>query len=478
MAAASRPASLVQGWRGAWGINVRRALAALRDEGPLSLTQVARVLRWSALHADLTSGHDLGPDHGAAMLAKAILEDAADVVTVDDQGLYRVPGDLTEYVSPYTGQTLKLLTADEQAAAKALHDLQRPVRRWAMSGAYNPFGGRWSDGRLPQRRHDPDDVIAVAQVIEAIGWPSGFRIVKDQRGVTIEGHLMADALGLLGIDPDTGTDPRSGEPYVEVRAFNNDAARLHFALLANWSSLKAPTRNAISHQVFGDQPLTVELVRDALLPLADLTPGGTPQEEPVDEAEPAPPPPVVGIASVAARRSVDDLSDGDRDMIAAVEAAGHDGKTQLDLQADLALAQNEVTPRLSRLTDNGYLVKLAEQRKRNGVYVTPQWQDGRPAARRRGRPRKALATPPAAPKPVLPPVTMYTNKPVAEMSWAEATAGVSFTKEGVGRIFASTKARAVRPVAEHIDGLIDDIWAKAPWLLPMICERIAQRPDL
>ena len=368
MAVTNRPPTLVEGWAGAWGLNVRWALVALRDEGPLTLREVANVLRWKALHSDLTSGHPLGPDHGATMLAEAILEDAASIVVVHDDGRYSIPSDLTSFTSPFTGQPLKLLTPDEQAAAKAKNDIERPVRMWAKSDAYSPFGGKWVDGRLPGRKHTTDEVADKAAEIAALGWRPGARITKDQRGVIIEGHLRHDALRLLGIDPDTATDPRSGEPYVEVRGFNNDAARLYFALQANWSTLMAPTKKAIEKQVLGGQPLTLETVTGLIQPLADLM-------------APTPDSPV----TVA----IDDRDDDDSpvtitpefqhllDQLGHARAVGLTSKQFVDLNG-VPWDHQKVSARLHRLERYNKLITRLKGVDRDGYapYVLREWVQG------------------------------------------------------------------------------------------------------
>jgi hypothetical protein len=456
MAASDRPATLVQGWQGAWGINVRRVLVAVRDEGPLTLVEVTRVLRWTALHADLTSGHTLGPDYGATMLTKAILEDAAEVVVVDDEGRYSVPAEMTMFRSPFTGQDLRLLTAAEQAAAKVKADAERPVRRWAARDVYSPSGkDRWTNGRLPGRKHTPDEVVDQAREIESLGWLPGARIVKDQRGVTIDGHLRHEALELLGIDPDTGVDERSGEPYVEIRAFNNDAARLHYALTANWSTLKAPTKNAIAHQVLGDVPLTLETVATLIRPLADLMAAGR-----VEPLAPAPAP-VVSVGKPLK------ITAEYEELIAKIDRCGHVGATYKELED----YHGAVSARLTRLVASGHLVALAEKRLRCAVHVTPQWVDGRPTAARTEKPARAVTEVGAAPKVN---AAAFTTAKVAAMTWEEA-APKSFCHAGGGRIYAGTGARVTAPVTEHLDGLINNLKATTPWLLPMICERLAQR---
>lgn len=469
MTTTHRPSSLVVGWAGAWAFNVRYVLTALRDQGPLTVIEAARILRPQALHADLTSGHGFGPEYGSEMLVRAVLEDANALVSVDAEGRYSVPADLTSFHSPYTDMTIKLHTIDEAAAAKIRADAERPVRRWNSSRAYDRFGGKWTDGRLPGRKHAPEDVDEMADTIRSLGWLPGARIVKDQHGVTIEGHLRADALGLLGIDPDTGTDPRSGEPYVEIRSFNNDAARLLYALTANWLTLKAPTRKALSHQVFGDQPLTLEAVRTLLLPLADVMVNPAPVTEPAPMMEPLATTPVMATPVMAPRRPRPrNLSDEDRDMIAAIDRCGHEGATQAELRA-LGGDQGSVTGRLSRLTDDGRIVLLAEKRGvgrgRSGVYVTPKWVEGRPVGDRRSNPKR----------------TTYSNTKVATMSWREAVPASPrpgseppFVQHGKGRIYAQTGASAEAPVAEHIPGIINYLNSATPWLLPMICECLAQ----
>jgi hypothetical protein len=466
MAATTRPSSLVVGWAGAWGLNVRRVLVALRDRGPLTVTEIARVLRFDALHADLTSGHNLGPDHGARMLAHAILEDAADIL-ITDGDRYSIAADTMTFTSPFDGRTLRLLTADEQADAKAEADAVRPVRRWNSAGlAYRRYGGKWADGQLPYRKHDPDDVKAMADAIGALGWLPGSRIVKDQHGVIIEGHLRADSLGLLDIDPDTGTTPL-GEPYVEIRAFNNDAARLLFALTANWSTLNAKTRKAISHQVFGDETLTLEVVTRLLTPLADvmsapLIVNAPPTSTNGDVMPPIPDP---GRLESAPARVPKGLNDDDLDLLAQIGRHGFRGATYKELDAD---NHGPITARLARLVDGDHIVKLNQKRLRSSVYVTPEWQQGRPE----GKPRRSRVAP-APPPPPKPPIA-YTNAAVAAMTWEQA-AQAKWVHSGSGRIYASTGARANAPVADHIDGLIDNLTAAAPWLLPMICERLHQR---
>jgi hypothetical protein len=455
MGSANRPPTLVRGWEGAWGINVRRALVALRDEGPLTLTEVAEVMRRTALHADLTSGHTLGPDHGALMLAQAILEDAAAVITVDGDR-FTIPLGMTSFVSPFSGETLRLLTADEQAAAKAKADAERPLRHWASHDVYDPRGGpkAWPDGRLPGRRWSPDEVVEMAQIIEGLGWQPGSRIVKDQRDVTIDGHLRADALGLLGIDP-AGSDPRTGEPYVEVRYFNNAAARLLFALTANWSTLKAPTKKAISLRVLGDAPLTIEVVAGLIIPLADLM------------APPVTAPPVGSSPAPGKTRGPKTLTNADLDLHAQIERSGHVGATSKELGCE--------TSRLARLVDAGLVFVLTQKRDRAAVHVTETWIAGRETSERRVKAAPVKATPP--PVEPLPPLAPFTNEAVAAMPWRVAAPQFVHPANGRGngRIYASTGVRADLPVAEHLDGLIDNLHAQTPWLLSLLCERIAQR---
>ena len=468
MAVANRPPSLVAGWEGAWGLNVRKALVALRDEGPLTLQEVARVLRWSALHADLTSGHRLGPDHGAEMLAQAILEDAATVVVHTDDDRYSIPSDLTRFVSPFTGMSLALHTPEEQAAAKAKNDAERPVRNWSNSGVY---ARKWG-GRLPRRTYTTDEIVAKAQEILALGWLSGDRIVKDQHGVTIDGYLRGDALAKLGIDPDTGFDPRSGEPYVERRAFNNDAARLLFALTANWSTLKAPTREAIAKQVLGRDKaadLTLEAVSGLIRPFAELMSAPTSTVPTVDESPAA----AAVVVDLAPKSSVPkEWNDDALELLERVKQSGYHGTTSKELGPS---EHGSVSAHLSRLADAGLIFMLAERRLNANVYVAPPWQQERRLGKRKRTGRVVLVTPPTpAPAPA-----EFSNAKVAAMPWRAAALNAEgkpyVWNDGKARLWIGALPSGDATVAECVDAIIADLNTKVPFLLPMICERLANR---
>jgi len=440
------------GWQGAWAFVIRPALVAIRDRGPLSFHEIAAEINRTALHADLTSGHDKGRNHGADVLARATLEDAAGIVTELPDGRYTMDPSVREFISPFTGRTMALYTADEQAILSAPARAQRPVRLWMESGVYRPHVGRWRNG-LPGRGHDAAEAATMAEVIDSIGWAPGARIVKDQHGVVINGHLRVAALGLLGIDPDL--DPPDGEPYVEIRSFANDAARLHFALMENWTTLKADTRKAISKHVLGGEPVTPATVKALIVPLA-LMAGPTEVSEPEPEsAEPEKP-----VKPKRTRRRAKGISRGDQAVLDQVRNAGARGIIYPQVLTPSGIGvHSSASAALSRLEDAGAIIRLAEKRDECGVYVLPQHVGDRAVADRRGGELERPA---------------FTNATVAAMSWLDACDGrTTWVNGGSAVPYLRSKVRADATVAEVIDGIIDNLMF--PWFLPMLCERAGQR---
>lgn len=453
MTTTHRPASLVLGWRGAWAMDVRPALVAIRDRGPLSFQDIATIVAHTALRASLTAGHDRGPAWGAEMLTRAILEDAAEIVAVDADGRYSIAADVTVHHSPFTGENLRLLTVDETAAAAAAHALERPVRRWSSDGYYRQFGGKWTGG-LPRRRHDTAAVDEMAAVIDALGWQPGARIIKDQHGVTIDGFLRIEALGVLGRDPDTGVDPVTGEPYVEIRAFDNDAARLLFALNANWSSLKADSRKAVGRAVFGDDsPLTLASIAARIVPVATrmVPPVGEPvHASDPDDVDDGPEP----LRSIT-------LTEENEELLARVRYTGARGMTWKESGEDHSTA----SAALSRLEDGGYVVRL-DGADRNGCapYIVPDWRQGRPVVTKRKRSRRKTRNPVPAE-----PTTAWSNTDLAAMPFDQAYAGLSFNT-AKARITIYSGVDHARPVGEHVAALVIDLGAKCPGLLDLMCD--------
>jgi hypothetical protein len=454
--ATTRPASLPAGWQGAWAFVIRPALVAIRDRGPLSFREIAAEINHAALHADLTSGHSMGRNHGAEILARAVLEDAVGLVTQLPDGRYAMDPTVREFTSPFTGRTMALYTAEEQAVLSAPARAQRPVRHWMESGVYRPHVGRWRNG-LPGRGHTPDEAATMAEVIGLIGWQPGARIVKDQHGVVIDGHLRVAALGLLGIDPDV--DPTDGEPYVEIRSFANDAARLHFALIANWTSLKADTRKAISKHVLGGEPVTPATVKALIVPLAmitgptEITAAPEPVTEPAPKQGGSPPDALTPLNKV------------DFDVLEQVRRAGIHGVTYKQVTVERGIGgHNENAGRnarraLGHLTAHGRVVKLADKRDRSAIFVTPEFVGERAEAVRRE---------PAATRPE------FSNAAVAAMTWREATApGTTWINGKMAVPYIRSQVSADATVAEVIDGIIDSVLF--PWFLPMLCERAGQR---
>jgi len=455
--ATTRPASLPVGWQGAWAFVIRPALVAIRDRGPLSFHEIAVEINHTALHADLTSGHSLGRNHGAEILARAVLEDAVGVVTQLPDGRYTMDPAVREFSSPFTGRTMALYTAEEQAVLSAPARAQRPVRLWMESGVYRPHVGRWRNG-LPGRGHDAAEAAEMAEVINLIGWQPGARIVKDQHGVVINGHLRVAALGLLGIDPDV--DPADGEPYVEIRSFANDAARLHFALMANWTSLKSDTRKAISKHVLGGEPVTPATINALIVPLASMT-GPTEVSEPDRPVTEPTPKRATSVPSLTP------LNKADFDVLEQVRRAGVHGVTYKQVMVERGIGgHNENAGRnarraLGHLAAHGMVVKLAEKRDRSAIFVAPEFV---------GERAEAVRQEPARPE--------FTNTVVAAMTWREATApNTTWINGRMAVPYVRSQVGADATVAEVIDGVIENVLF--PWFLPMLCERIAQRqpPD-
>jgi hypothetical protein len=448
----TRPASLPMGWRGAWALVARPALTAIRDDGPLTLDDIAAVLRREALPSDLNSAGGLV--HGALALANAVLDDADAIITVipgegdGERNRYAIDPSVTEYVSPFQQRTLALF---DPAAAVAATET-RPIRNWMAKGVYSPFGGKWANG-LPGRHFDPKEVDEMADTISLIGWQSGARIIKDQNGVIIDGFLRDAALRLLAIDPDTGVS-RDGEPFVEIRSFPNDASRLSLALAANWLTMKYPTRKAIAKQVFGVDDLAPGLVKRlvALGAVAQAPPAAPAPTVVVDPVVPvvAPAPePVVVVAGPYAPTAED------QQVLDALLYAERVGKTSEELD----YVPGQTSSRLSRLCNVGLVVKLAERRGRCQVYVLPQFVDGRALS---SRPRsKSSST--SRPSP---------TEGVGSMTWREAAPGFT-TSGGRGRIYAYSGCSADDLVIDHVDGVIADLRVKLPWFLPLMCERLA-----
>lgn len=439
-----RPASLVPGWQGAWALNVRPILAAIRDNGPLTFEEVANVLIYTALRADLRSGHNKGDAYGREMLARAILEDAADVVTVLPDGRYHVDPTLTSFTSPYTGERMKLLTREELAESERVNALQRPVRHWVAKGYYNPYGGKWVDG-LPGRRHDPTEVSEMAQTITLLGWQPGARIVKDQHGVTIDGFLRHLALRSLGIDPDL--DPEGAEPYVEIRSFDSDAARLLYALQQNWPLLKHDTRRSIGRAVFGgDTPLTLDHVARSIRPVAEQM-----RMPVIDDDDPPSSP--VGLRPV---KTDFEPSPEQQELLDQIRHARAEGVTW----KETGRPHSEVSADLSRLEDAGLVIRLKDVRRfKCNPYIDPQWIQGRPTVMDRKRA-----------KPTMPSVEpVWRNQDLANMPFDQAYALKKFNDRNA-RIVVYTGTPHSAAVKAHIPMIVAKLSAEYPGLLDLLCD--------
>ena len=216
MASAQAPASLPPGWQGFWPLIARPVLGAMRDRGPLTFNEVVHIIRFQAIHADLVSGHNNGPDWGARNLAQVVLEDAAEIIVVTDDGRYMVPADVTGYLSPWKQVTYKLLTIEEAAAAAAHAATERPVLHWVDRRMYDPHGGKWIDGRLPGRKYGPEDVAEMVDVIVVARLAAGR---ADRQGPARRDDQRAPARRRPGV---AGDRPRHGHRPDERRAVRRD----------------------------------------------------------------------------------------------------------------------------------------------------------------------------------------------------------------------------------------------------------------
>lgn len=463
MTATQRPASLVPGWQGAWAFNERFILTAIRDDGPLTFREVANVLIGKALLSDLLSGHNRGEAHGREMLARAVLEDAAEIITQTPDGRYSIAPDVISFTSPYTGKTYRLLTPDEQAAARDAESWRRPVRHWSAKGIehgrgfYNPHSGRWRHG-LPGRKHDAKELDEMANQLQAMGWMPGARIVKDQNGVIIDGHLRHEALRMIGIEPDV--DPTDGEPYVEIRSFDSDAARLLFALTANWTTLKHDTRLAVGRAIYGGKTvLTLDHVNKGIKPVADLTRMPT-----TTEVEPEPEPEARVLQFPGPEPSARALKADDLRVLDVVrETRGH-GVTYQQIVTPKGLGRDNdaagrwARRRLAWLENAGKVVRLADKRDGCAIFVCPEYVEGRsPGARR------------AEVVPTTPEV-VWSNQALAEMPFEDAYPLKRGNGGRTARIVVYTGTLLSAPTREHIPTLVERFTAEYPGLLDMMCD--------
>ena len=211
----------VEGWAQKWTSYrshiVRAVVALMRDHGPVDAKRVCSEIKRVGTGGDVAKA---SPDHhvhdGAQRILNLLLTDL-EVITVTDDGRYVVDPLVREARSAMFDQTFPVPSADEADEQRARFARETQLRRWV---SLHPFQGEWRDGL---RVHDEADVIALADEMAAIGYV-GDPIVRDQFGVTINGHLREQALRKLGRDPDR---------YAQVVHFRSDLHRLAYIYAAH-----------------------------------------------------------------------------------------------------------------------------------------------------------------------------------------------------------------------------------------------------
>jgi hypothetical protein len=208
----------VEGWVDAWAsyrLSIRGSLIMdIRDEGPFSVQQVLAAIKRYGIGADVRKASPtFDEDDGAQRILNFLLEDVDVILHAGDDGYFLMPH-VTEFHSKLDQKIVTLPT--KEARQKIRDDGRREthLRQWVYT---QPFSGIWRDGL---RRHSTEEVVALASLIEAMGY-AGMPIIRDQNGVIIDGHLRAQALTLLGRDP---------EQYTEERFFYSDMHRLAFVI--------------------------------------------------------------------------------------------------------------------------------------------------------------------------------------------------------------------------------------------------------
>ena len=369
----------VEGWAETWASYrsqiVGTVVAFIRDHGPVSDDHVLLIIRRAGIGGDVgKASPTFDPADGARRILN-LLEADVDAVTRTDDGLLYVAPAVTTVVSKIRG-LIVVPSADAKAldAAKARHTEQ--LRRWMFQ---SPFATDWRDGI---RKHTEEDVIAMAEMIKARGY-CGPPIVCDQNGVIINGHLRSRALELLDIDVNLHT---------EVRLFINDLHRLAYVIAVHQQAGHFPTdlRKAIiayvnraaarsGEKVVWPDDIPVICGTELSMPLVVAA------DRDLSDPEPEP------------QRPTRNLTTRDKAIVARVQVAGSAGITSPVLDSTFG-GHAQVSGALSRLVDEGHLLYLdltsAERAARQdgclGIYVAPEFRDGRSLRPRRGHAAKEV----------------------------------------------------------------------------------------
>ncbi|HEY9377831.1 MAG TPA: hypothetical protein VIQ02_12140 [Jiangellaceae bacterium] len=366
----------VEGWARTWSSYrahiVRSVVALMRDHGPVDAARVHAEIRRVATGGDVVKASPTrNRTEGAALILNLLISDI-DVIRRTDDGLFVVDADVREARSAMFDQTFPVPTADEAVVAQARLRRETQLRRWLT---LRPFDNEWKDGL---RVHDEADVIALADEIELIGY-CGPLIVKDQNGLTIDGHLREQALSKLGRDP---------ARYSQTIVFRSDLHRLAYIYAVHRGTKAWPTvRKAIEkvvrkgrarardegdirwpddlHGMFGNQdtPAAGEVRLEPAPPIS-----ASPVQPAVQETE------GTDVPTVETRHSAspEDMS--------VLEHYG-DPLSDRQLAALIGEPYNKVNPKVSRCVQSGLLIKVGKHS--DGSRITELTDAGRACVARR-----------------------------------------------------------------------------------------------
>lgn len=221
----------VEGWVDAcasYGLAiVRLVVSGIRDDGPLGAFEVKRLVQRAGVGADVKKASpNFDEDDGAERVVNFLVADL-DVIRFDG-ATYAVDAEVREAFSTHFQRFFTIPSRDEQVVQREAAHRTTHLRRWLMGNSPFAPGREWANGI---RQHDDADIVALADLIAAIGY-CGEPIVKDQNGVTMDGHAREAALTKLGVDP---------AQHTVTKQFRDDRHRLAYIVAVHYVDGKLPT---------------------------------------------------------------------------------------------------------------------------------------------------------------------------------------------------------------------------------------------
>ena len=271
---------------------VRSVVSGVRDGGPFDALRVQTLIKRAGHGADVGKASPFfDEDDGASRILNFMVDDI-DVLRCDN-GMYSVDPNVRSAHSIACNLDIEVASAADLTAKHDESVRFSQLRRWIVS---SPFKTVWRNGI---RQHEIEEIIAMADFIQAIGY-IGPPIIEDQDGITIDGHLRKAALSKLGIDP---------AKHTQTVTFTSDFHRLAWVVAAayndgKWSSavrkeiekvVNAPLRGSGAKMVWPDElAIVVGLQQEIVVPASTLPP---------PPPLPLPPPPPPSLTSQSAKPS-------------------------------------------------------------------------------------------------------------------------------------------------------------------------------